>query len=613
MELVSDARLMELVREPAKELLPAARRASVVQPIVVLLALLPGLLGFWDRSLDDASCRQGLLALDVVSAERPVDWFVTASSSSPAAPVATLLTALGLQVELLSPESRLRLVSYFSSAWLLLCLGSLAKKLDGNRFALLVVGLACGHREFLSLSNSLPPAALPLAFAVLSFRAMLSHRVAGGAWISWPLVASGIALAASWLSDGELAVASWGVLLMASLTAALRKTESAAQRTWGRVLRQRSLSVLIALLSLLVVTSIATAIVIGWESAFSDRVRLPTLAGSTAWLQRLWSVESRAEDVTQAALQMIGAWLGFVLLGVAQIVRGRLAPHDRQRLELSPFLVAWLFVACLCWWVTWPAHHGAWTDSAVWPGFLLLPLLFLAAHGLESLLRREFVLRTVLMVTLLTLSVLSAPSWMARLREPVTGAWWAGSLLVGAVVIGIVWLAAQRAEQSEARRRFVLLSCVAVLILSDVTQGVLSRPRLADDERELQALRRQLLNESPPSECWLITEEATPLRLRFFLRSLWRGTELRQASNWETFLAESSRTATVKASRSKLPTEEARRSSKLVVTWGTAKRPAEDLRRRGQTFAQTTVPHYFQGRLLKSFRWQDRAERTTAR
>ena len=67
MEVVNDARLMELVREPAKELLPAARRASVVQPLMVLLAFLPGLLGFWNRSLDEATCRQGLLAFDVVA------------------------------------------------------------------------------------------------------------------------------------------------------------------------------------------------------------------------------------------------------------------------------------------------------------------------------------------------------------------------------------------------------------------------------------------------------------------------------------------------------------------------------------------------------------------
>ena len=612
MELVSDARLMELVCEPAKELLPAARRDSVVRPLVVLLAFLPGLVGFWDRSLDEMTCRQGLLALDLTMAERPVDWFVAASSSSQAAPLATLLTALGLQVELLSPESRLRLVSYLSSAWLLLCLGSLAKKLGGSRFALLVVCLACGHREFLSLSDSLPPAALPLAFAMLSFRAMLSYRTADGAWMSWPLVASGLALAACWLSGGELAVASWGVLLAANLTAALRRNESGAQRSWGRRLRQRLSSVAVAMLSLLVVTSIAVAIVIGWQSAFSDRVRLPTLAGNTAWLQSLWSAESFAGDAVSAALRMVGAWLGFVLLGIIQMVRRRTPQRDRQCLEFAPFLVAWSAVAGLSWWVTRLAHHGAWSDSVAWSGFLLLPMLFLAAFGLEAILRREFPLGLVLMATFVTLGVDLAPSWMPRMAGSVTGSWWAGSLLMGVIVAGVGWLAVRRAEKSDARRCFVLLSCVAVLILSDVTQGFLSRTRLPDDERELQALRRQLLNENPPDECWLITEEATPLRLRFFLRSLWRGVELRQSSNWESFLAESSRASTVKTDRTQ-DSAESRKSSKLVVTWGNAKRPAEDLRRRGQSFAQSTVPHYFQGRLLKSYRWQNRAERTVAR
>lgn len=612
MELVSDARLMDLVREPARELLPSARRASVVQPLVVLLAFLPGLLGFGSRSLDETTCRQGLLALDVAAAERPIDWFITASShpaanSSPATPLATLLTAVGLQVELLSPESRLRLVSYLSSAWLLLCLGGLAKTIGGTRLALLVVCLACGHREFLSLSHSLPPVALPLAFAVLSFHALLSHPSNEGAWASWPSVACGIALAACWLSGRELALAGWGVVLVASLMSALLRSDSSGRGTWRRVVRQRLLNVAIAIVNLLLVTSMAVAIVIGWESAFSERIHLPTLAAGTAWLQNLWPIESRSGDAAQALLRMAGAWLGFVVMGVAQVARGRTPQRDGLGSEFAPFLVVWSVVAWLSWWATWPAHQGVWTDSVAWSAFLLLPLLFLAACGLDAVLRREFHLGTVLAATLVTLSVVSAPSWIARLPHPITGTWWLGSVLAGAVVIGLGWFVVRTAAKSDARSRWVLLSCVVLVVLTDITQGLLSRPRLADDERELQAFRRQLLNESPPGECWLLSEETAPVRLRFFLRSLWRGVTLRPASDWESVLAEISRTpaATNKGARN---SADIRGAGKMVVTWGSLKRPAEDLRRRGRTFTQTTDPHYFQGRLLKSYRWQDRAE-----
>lgn len=623
MEVVNDARLMELVREPARELLPAARRASVVQPLVVLLAFLPGLLGFWNRSLDESSCRQGLLAFDVVAGEQPIDWFVTASrqsaeSSRPAFPLATLLTALGLRVDLLSPESRLLLVSYLSSTLLLLCLGCLAKKVGGSRFALLTVCLACGHREFLALSESLPPVALPLAFAVLSFRAMLAHQTADGAVLSWPLVASGLALAACWLSGGELALAGLGVLLVVSLLSVVSSKDPSARSPLKRVLRQRLTNLVIAVVSMLLVTMIAIAIVAGWQSAFSERVRLPTLAGNSFWFRRVWPVESRAAEAAQALLQMMGAWLGFVVLGVVQVARCR-APHrDGMGGGATSFLVGWSAVAWLSWWVTWPVHHGNWANTVTWSGFLLLPLLFLAACGLDAVLRREFSLGSVVTVTLATLGIVSAPQWVARLPNSFTGSWFIVSLLTGVFVVAAGVLVIRRLAKSEPHSRLMLLSCVALLVLTDVASGVFSRPRLADDERELLALRRQLVSETPPDECWLTTDEASPARLRFFLRSLWRDVALREVKDWETVLVEPPRTSaatsvepgTSSAKGSPVKTAKPRA---IVVTWGSSKLPPEELKRRGQTLTQVTAPHYFQGRLLKGYRWIERPEGPVSR
>lgn len=606
MEVVNDARLMELVREPARELLPAARRASVVQPLVVLLAFLPGLLGFWNRSLDEATCRQGLLAFDVVAGERPMDWFVTASrdapkSSTPAFPLATLATALGLQVELLSPESRLLLVSYFSSAFLLLCLSGLAKKVGGSRFALLVVCLACGHREFLILSESLPPVTLPLAFAVLSFRAMLAHQSADRALVSWPLVASGLALAACWLSGGELALAGLGVLLVASLLSVLSRKDPSTRSTLRRVIRQRFSNLLIAVVSLILVIMIAVAIVAGWQSAFSDRVQLPNIAGSSFWSRRVWPVETRAAEAAQAMWQMMGAWLGFAVIGVVLMARRRMPHQDGLGSESKWLLVGWAVVAWLSWWATWPEHHENWTDSVTWSGFLLLPMLFFAALGLEAVLRREFGLGSVVAATLATLGVVFAPQWTARLPSSVTGTWVAASVLTGAVVIWAGLLVVRRVAKSESHSRLVLLSCVVLLALTDGTNGIFSRRRLADDERELLAFRRQLITESPPDDCWLMTDETSPARLRFFLRSLWHGAALREAKDWETVLFEPLRTSAAKS-------VESSKARAIVVTWGSSKLPAEDLKRRGQSLTQVTAPHYFQGRLLKGYRWVERAE-----
>lgn len=618
MEVVNDARLMELVREPARELLPAARRASVVQPLVVLLAFLPGLLGFWNRSLDEATCRQGLLAFDVVAGERPTDWFVIASrepaeSSSPAFPLATLLTALGLQVDLLSPESRLLLVSYLSSALLLLCLGCLAKNVGGSRLALLAVCLACGHREFLTLSESLPPVALPLAFVMLSFRAMLAHKTAAGAVLSWPLVSSGLALAASWLSGGEVALAGLGVMLVATLLSVLSSKDLSARSPLRRVLRQRLTNLVLAVMSLLLVTMIAVAIVAGWQATFSERVRLPNLAGSSFWFRRVWPVEPRAAEAAQALLPMMGIWLGFVVLGVVQLVRGRVRQRDGEGSEATSFLVGWSAVAGLIWWATWPVHHGNWTNSVIWPGFLLLPLLFLAACGLDAVLRREFSLGSVVTVTLATLGIVSAPQWAARLPNSFTGSWIVVSVLTGVFVVASGVLVIRRLAKSEPHSRLALLSCVALLVLADVTNGIFSRPRLADDERELLAFRRQLVPEASPDECWLTTDEASPARLRFFLRSLWRDVALREVTDWKTVLVEPPRTSATTSvelgtARAKGSPLKAVKPRAIVVTWGSSKLPAEELKRRGQALTQVTAPHYFQGRLLKGYRLTERSE-----
>ncbi|TXT39183.1 MAG: Uncharacterized protein FD138_132 [Planctomycetota bacterium] len=607
MEVVNDAQLMELVREPAKELLPSARRASVVQPLIVLMAFVPGLFGFWNRSLDESTCRQGLLAFEVTAGERPIDWLVTASRgaadrSAHAVPLATLLTAVGLEVELLSPESRLLLVSYLSSVLLLLCLGSLAKSIGGSRLALLTVCLACGHRELLTLSESLPPVALPLALAVLSFRGLVVHQTAGESLMSGSLLASGFALGACCLSGAEVAVASWCVLLVVSVLSAFSTKESTARVGWRRVLRQTLSNVMIAQVSLLVVTLIALSVVVGWQSAFAEGISLPSLGEPSAWFRRAWSVESQATAVGRAVLQTIGAWLGFVLLGAVQVVRGRMKFSDGAGTRGLWFLVGWSAVALISGWVTWPTEQGDRTRSLTGLGFFLLPTLLLAASGMEAVLRREFRLGWVVAATLVTIGVHFAPDWRSWQPSSQARSWLVTSALMAALVIGGGLLLFRRVAKSESLSRIVLLSCVTILVLMDVSEGILSRPPLADDERELLAFRRQLITETPPEECWLLSEEASPARLRFFLRSLWHDVSLHEASDWETVVASSRRAVSTHP-----------KVRAIVVSWGSPKLAPQELKRRGQALSQATTPHHFQGRLLKGFRWIDRAEGLSSR
>lgn len=617
MDVVSDARLMELVREPAKELLPAARRASVVQPLVVLLAFLPGVLGFWNPTLDEATSRQGLLALDVVASERPSDWFVTATRESSAAsqrafPLQTLLSALGLRAALLTPEGRLHLVSYLSSAFLVLSLSGLARRAGGHRMALLVALLACGHREFLIFSETLPAVPLPLAFGVLSLHAMLAHRESEAEWLSWPLIGCGCGLAACWLSGGGVAWAIAAVLLAWNLATCFECRISKTSKSWSRVLRQRLSIVAVSIVNLGSVLLIAGVLVAGWRFAFAESMSLPSLAENSWWLRRLWPAESRLADVSQTLIPLLGAWLGFVVIGA--VVGARLEfRQDRPTKEWLPLMASWCLVAGLSGWLMWPDAASDGNAPTIWSGFVLLPLLFLAAAGVEVILNRQLGIASVLVTTLLTIGVVASsrwsPRWSVRIEQLGVGT----GVVLSAIALSVAVFIVRRAAASESGRRGLLLSCVMLLMLLDVAAGFFARPKLMDDERELLAFRRQLLNDQRPDECWLIADDNAPARLRYFLRSVWRGVPLREVPTWEAVFTNVSSNPTGQRSVASSSEAGTRKARALVVTWGQPKRPAEEVKRRGQVLTQTTAPHYFQGRPFKSFRWQERIDAAIAR
>ena len=616
-ELVNDARLKELAREPVRELFLVARRDAVMQPLVVLLAFLPGLLVFWNPSLDEATSQQGLRALDVGASQTAWDWMATASqepstSHSPAKPLATLLTALGLKLELLAPESRLLLASYVSSVFLLLCLGGLAKKVGGSRFAMLVVLLACGHREFLALSGGLPPVALSLAFAVLSFRGMLAHQSADDPWVSWPLVGSLFALAACWLSGGELAIGVWGVLCVQSLVGCREIASVGARTQWRRWISRSLAQVAMNLLGLLFVTTVWLVVVSAWQFAFSGGLDFRGVAWSSSAIPGMWPTESRGTLAAQFLFNVSGMWLGLILLGAMKLARGGSQKPDEADARGRWFLVGWLGIAGAAWWTTWSAHGGVFMNSVGWPSFLLLSLLFLAAWGLEGVFLREFGLASVLTAVFVTIGVLSMPFWLSRMPSSASSqSLTFGCLLAAGAVLAGAWLI-RRVAETEPRRRAALVACVTLVIVMDIVYGLRSRPHLADDERELRAFRRQLVQDAPPSVCWLVTEDQSPARLRFFLRSLWPGVEVREARSEELVSADPWNNAVAEPRPSAMPTE-LKGSFAIVVTWGSPRLPTEEWRRRGQMLTQSAAPHFFQGRPLKAYRWTLRSSSARTR
>ena len=451
---------------------------------------------------------------------------------------------------------------------------------------------------------------------MLSFRALLVHQTTDNSLMSGSLMTSGLSLGACCLAGTEVALVSWCVLLVVSVLPVITKKESSARWTMRRAIQHRLSVLMAALFSLLVVTVVAVSLVAGWQSAFTEGVSLSRLGDLTAWIGQTLSITSQPRVTLGTVLPTFGAWLGFALLGAVQVARGRMKFLDGAGRRGLWFWAGWSAVATISVWVTWPAAQADRTSSSACVGFFLLPMLLLAASGLEAVLRREFALGWVVAATLVTIGVVFAPTWMNWRSTLPTGSWFVAMTLLGGLVFGGGWLALRRVASSESLRRIALFSCVTILVLMDVAAGILSRPPLADDERELLAFRRQLMTETPPRECWLLSEESSPARLQFLLRSLWHDVALREASDWESLVATSRQTASTKPpmSKSNVSPIDTSTTRAIVVTWGNPKLPASELKRRGESLLnQATTPHYLQGRPLKGYRWVVRAEGLSSR
>jgi hypothetical protein len=610
LSVLNDSQLGELAREPAAELFQRANHASVVAPLIVLLAFLPGLLIFWNPSFNETTCLRGLRALDVNSGDSLVDWMVAASRATPedsaqARPLASLLTATAMRIGLLVPEKRLLLAGYVSAVGLLFALAGLGRQLVGSRFAFLTVLLVATHHDFLTLCGNLPPACLPLTFALLSIRSLLAGQDSNSAAVSWHQVGSGLALAACWLSGAEVAMATFVALCLMTL---LHPQPAVVHSTFRMKLKQFVLQLTLDTVKLLVVTMIAAAIIIAWQLAVMGKQ--PSVREFVANLL-LWSIpKTRSTPASnwepiRSLLDTLGAALGFFVLGLVSVLRDWRSRGDAQRRMTSRVLVIGMIVAGAGWWLNWESHRGQFTNVLAWPGLLLVAVLVMSARGCEGILRREFTTATstVLIVIAVGFSLVRVinqfPSSLAS--DP---AFVVEPLIVLTIAALVGWSCTRR-WMTESRQQRLLLCGIVCALAVEVRDSVRTVQFTTNDERELMAFRRQLLEPSPPSHCWLLTDEPSPARLRFFVQSLWQDSEVRLARSWEELLVDPSVSRTTNTAQPpSIPVESLPRM--VVITWGSHKIPSQELRRHGQILIQTTAPHYYRQRPLNGYRFTRR-------
>jgi hypothetical protein len=306
--------------------------------------------------------------------------------------------------------------------------------------------------------------------------------------------------------------------------------------------------------------------------------------------------------------------LGFVLLGILNSARGLVEKKSEAICRRDRVVIVWFVVAWMLWFASWSAHRGEFMTSLPWSTMVLIPIVLLAAQGLEGILGRQFGLGAVLIAATVTLVTNAAPyisfRWHLSLASglSLTSKATIGGLLCLLVICVVsVWVF-QRLSVDDHRRRAAILLCILCGVVANAVMGLWSLKSQSDDERELIAFRRQLSVEPHPVECWLICDEVPPARLRFFLQSLRQRRTVRWVSDWDALFAESSTQDSVAMPKSANDSSRIKDSSRIVVTWGTQKWPAADLRQRGHTLLQATDPHFFQRRLLKAYRWSERSE-----
>lgn len=610
MSVLNDSQLVDLVREPATELFQRANRASVVAPLIVLLAFLPGLLIFWNPTFHETTCFRGLRALDINASDSPVDWIVTASRATPedsaqARPLASLLTAAAMRMSLLVPEKRLLLAGYVSAVLLLFALAGLGRKLVGSRFAFLTVLLVATHHDFLTLCGNLPPACLPLTFAVLSIRGMLAGQDSKSATVSWQLVGSGLALAACWLSGAEVALATFVALCLMAL---LDPKPVVTHVAFRAKLKQIVLQLTLDIVKLLLVTTIAVVVIIAWQLAVFGT--LPSVRDFVANLLT-WSIPKTRDapstnlEPIRSLLDTLGAALGFFVLGVVSVLRGWRSKEDAQRRMTSRVLVIWMVVAGAGWWLNWESHRGQFTNVLAWPGLLLVAVLVMAARGCEGILRREFATATSTCLIFIAVGFSLVRVVDKFPSSPAIDPAFVLEPLIVLMITALVGWSCTRRWMTEGRQKRLLLCGVLFALAVEIRDSVRTVQLTTNDERELIAFRRQLLEPSQPSHCWLLTDEPSPARLRFFVQSLWHDSHVRLARSWEELLVDPSVSQTTNTARQPMTTGESL-PRMVVITWGSQKVPSQELRRHGQILIQTTAPHYYRQRPLNGYRFTRR-------
>jgi hypothetical protein len=427
----------------AQPLLAPAPRSAIYFPLVVLVAVVPGLYALNNWDLTPPGPWWGLRALAVLDGYvldqvpaaaviKPVveAWAFRTVASQP--PLYSWLEAIGLALSADRNPLASVLPSYVAGVVVVVLVFLHGRLWHGPALGLVAAVLTGFDRNLLLQMQQASPTTLALAGALgtlLSYgwyQRVASESPGGDAWhwrgpYFWAVI-GGLSLGVALLSVGMFGLVSVVVVLLhrVYLNAGAPEVERGRERPrhwwigWRDDLNVRAVG--FALLAALLVSG-------PWHLWMIGRHGFDVIAALFAPLDM---VTDDRPGLLVRLIRLAPATLPLGLYGAVRAVRLALADETEDRaIGGGAFWVLWLTVAALVpvFWPTGPWHLGGL--------FMLLPLNLLAAQAIVALAGRSIPVRTL--------------NWLAP-ASAVSVAWWASSSLRGA--ISDVWQG--RADSSTA-------------------------------------------------------------------------------------------------------------------------------------------------------------------
>ncbi len=604
MAIVDDSQLVRMAAQPARPLFPILDRSGAMTPLIVLLAILPGLYALAHQSLNDADALWGMKSLEVLSAP-DIGGVVDPGGIHPDVPLrwqpplASWLTTLAMLLVGGRQPASLVLVSYLSTVGMIGMLFVLCRRLAGPRFGFWIALLAACHGPLLHQVQTPAPHSLAMLLVLVVFWGYLSHVLDSSDVVSFKLLLGGIAWGLCLLAGGPLALAVLVPLLIYVL--GLRQEDRRSQPEEPENAR-RIWSGRPALGSLLLLVLMGTAIGGWWILMMSWRHGAEFWAG---WLtgpayavdnpsQRvMWREASVVVAVAvERFVTIMGVLFGPWLLGLWRACREVFASTQPTRRRWLGFLIAWT-VCGLAVWFSWMRDSAGIAPRAeLWQGFVLLPSIAIAAFGIEEIARRR---ADVLLVAVLVCVPLIAIHWteLASWTKTVERwpSWWTLGLTVSLLIVAGWRLRACCRDHDQRQRRVVTL-LIAVLLVANAGAGFRSIQLSNEDDRAMSVFREQLTPIGNVDRCTLLAMRNMPTRLRFLLGSLWPDAVLDEQDSWEQALL----------LVTSAPPDGRKDRVLIIVDWGARDSRPTDIRARGLKIDQVTRAEFFQGQPLRAYR-----------